>query len=83
MKYHGIREQFPAREKSRKPRKLSEEKKKEIQKNLKSLRKRVMMNWTPAKCRERIEMLKRSYMIRDRKEQIAEIEEHLRSIGKD
>lgn len=83
MKYAGIRESFPAREKSSKPRKLSEDEKKKVWENKKKLLKRFMVDWTPKKCRERIEILKRSWTNPHRKEEIALIKEHLKSIGKD
>ena len=52
--------------------------------NRKKLLRRVIMNWTPKKCRERIETLKRSWAYEYRRKlEIALIREHLRSIGKD
>jgi len=42
----------------------------------------MLMDATPKECRLRIQMLNREKYITDRKEQIAMIEKHLRSIGK-
>ena len=59
------------------------EKKKSWENRKKSLKK-VIMKWTPEKCRKRLEVLKRSWAYEcNRKLEIALIREHLRSIGKD
>ena len=43
----------------------------------------LMMDANPRECRLRIKMLRRETYITDREEQIAMIEKHLKSIGKD
>lgn len=52
--------------------------------NRKKVLRKVIMSWTPKKCRERLEILKRSWAYEGRRKlEIALIREHLISIGKD